>query len=126
MSLTITEEIVLSEKTAKIIESVVRHMPDNIKDDCRQAAYLAILKLVNTKPQIDSSIYGYIRHVANGEALREYASLYPIYSINHYLLCQYIKYKKNKAGANISEDTIKKLDNTKQIYLSDLEGDDND
>lgn len=116
----LTREFILSSECSKVIDSVLRHFPQHLKEDLKQAAYLSIFESLNKNPAIRISPSAYIRPIVNARALAELAELYPIYSINHSILCNLLRNRKGKKSYG-SQDTLKRLDKTRCIYFSDIE-----
>lgn len=116
----LTREFILSAQASKIIDSVLRNFPQHLKEDLKQAAYMSLLESLAKNPVIKVSPSAYIRPIVNARALTELAELYPIYSINHSILCNLLRNRKGKKSHG-SQDTLTRLNKTRCVYFSDIE-----
>lgn len=116
----LTREFILSAQASKVIDSVLRHYPQHLKEDLKQAAYMALFTSLAKNPSITVSPSAYIRPIINATALSELAELYPIYSINHSILCNLLRSRKGKKAYG-SKETLDRLNKTRCIYFSDIE-----
>lgn len=116
----LTREFILSAAASKVIDSVLRNFPQHLKEDLKQSAYMALFESLDKNPCISVSPSAYIRPIVNATALTQLAELYPIYSINHSILCNLLRSRKGKKAYG-SQDTLDRLNKTRCVYFSDIE-----
>ena len=113
------------EQYEKIFNTVLKKVPDHIRDDCYQAASLGLLKALEKKDTV-KDLNGYIYSCMKSEVLNEIARLnYPISLDKHtfLLLCKYNNIKNNDLDEelDVSKSRLKNLEMLSRLKPSTFE-----
>jgi len=79
-----------------IISVAVRHMPEELRDDARQAGYIGLLNGLKNKRSVRSNLRGYLYRCITNEMIRELAKLHKPFALNSQVFNLLLKYKKLK------------------------------
>jgi len=79
-----------------IINVAIRHIPEEFRDDARQAGYIGLLSGLKNKDAVRSNLRGYLYKCITNEMIREMAKLYRPFALKSKIFNLLLKYKKLK------------------------------
>jgi len=79
-----------------IINVAIRHIPEGLREDARQAGYIGLLNGLKNKRTVRSNLRGYLYRCVTNEMIRELAKLHKPFALNSQVFNLLLKYKKLK------------------------------
>jgi len=96
-----------------IIGVAVKHIPQELREDARQAGYIGLMNGLKNRALIQTNIRGYLYRCISNEMIREIAKLYRPFALSSNTFNQLLKYKKFKRFG--------KLDSLSKMNVEELE-----
>ena len=96
-----------------IIGVAIKHIPEELREDARQAGYIGLINGLKNKESVRSNLRGYLYRCISNEMIREVAKLHRPFALSQNTFNQLIRYKKLKRFG--------KLDNSTKMSIDELE-----
>ena len=101
-----------------IIGVAIRHIPERLRDDARQAGYIGLINGLKNQRSVRTNLRGYLYRCVTNEMIREVAKLYQPFALSQNTFNQLLKYKKFKRFGkriNTSKMNIDELENLLRV-----------
>lgn len=79
-----------------IIGVAIKHIPEEFREDARQAGYIGLMNGLKNKSSIKTNLRGYLYKCITNEMIREAAKLHRPFALSQNTFNQLLKYKKLK------------------------------
>ena len=96
-----------------IIGVAIKHIPEEFREDARQAGYIGLLNGLRNRSSVRSNLRGYLYRCVSNEMIREAAKLHKPFSLSSNTFNQLLRYKKLKRFG--------RQDNSSKMSIDELE-----
>ncbi len=90
-----------------IIGVAIKHIPEELREDARQAGYVGLINGLKNRSSVKSNLRGYLYRCVSNEMIREAAKLHRPFALNSNTFNQLLRYKKLKRFGRLDESTSK-------------------